>query len=251
VIAIPTGVRIMLATRPVDFRRGAHSLAALAAASLGQDPFDGALIVFRAKRADRVKILGEWAELDWFFHLVSLKHQQLLAWTLDQTVWILNACTTICRAWQKTGDRLVFARNLNDRAICPSPRPRRGRPLENFRLKRRRDNASNFISSTKPKTHFYNGPRRKPRVLVVENCTRTVKRKNAVRVNCQKVRGIAIYRYGSVRFNGGRSYQERLIPSHDGRPNRIFSPNQINAACKLNVIHSENDAFVFHIEGQN
>jgi transposase len=46
----------MLATRPVDFRRGAHSLAGLAAASLGQDPFDGALIVFRAKRADRVKI---------------------------------------------------------------------------------------------------------------------------------------------------------------------------------------------------
>jgi len=57
VITIPTGVRIMLATRPVDFRRGAHSLAALAAASLGEDPFDGALIVFRAKRADRVKIL--------------------------------------------------------------------------------------------------------------------------------------------------------------------------------------------------
>ena len=56
-IAIPTGVRIMLATRPVDFRRGAHSLAALAAANLGQNPFDGALIVFRAKRADRVKIL--------------------------------------------------------------------------------------------------------------------------------------------------------------------------------------------------
>ena len=54
-IAIPTGVRIMLATRPVDFRRGAHSLAAQAAASLGQDPFNGALIVFRAKRADRVE----------------------------------------------------------------------------------------------------------------------------------------------------------------------------------------------------
>jgi len=38
----------MLATRPVDFRRSAHSLAALAATSLGQDPFDGALIVFQA-----------------------------------------------------------------------------------------------------------------------------------------------------------------------------------------------------------
>jgi transposase len=57
-ITIPTGVRIILATRPVDFRRGARSLTALAAASLGQDPFlCGALIVFRAKRADRVKIL--------------------------------------------------------------------------------------------------------------------------------------------------------------------------------------------------
>lgn len=47
----------MLTTRPVDFRCGAHSLAALAASVLRQDPFDGALIVFRCKRSDRVKIL--------------------------------------------------------------------------------------------------------------------------------------------------------------------------------------------------
>lgn len=47
----------MIATRPVDFRRGAHSLAALAAAELGEDPFSGVVIVFRAKRADRLKIL--------------------------------------------------------------------------------------------------------------------------------------------------------------------------------------------------
>ena len=56
-ITIPPGVRVLLATRPVDFRKGAHGLAALAAAVLGEDPFSGTVVVFRAKRADRVKIL--------------------------------------------------------------------------------------------------------------------------------------------------------------------------------------------------
>jgi transposase len=41
----------------VDFRKGAHSLAALAAEVLGADPFSGVVLVFRAKRADRIKIL--------------------------------------------------------------------------------------------------------------------------------------------------------------------------------------------------
>ena len=57
VISIPAGSRVLVATRPVDFRKGAHSLAALAAEVLGEDPFSGAVIVFRAKRADRLKIL--------------------------------------------------------------------------------------------------------------------------------------------------------------------------------------------------
>lgn len=56
-ISVPAGVRVLMATRPVDFRRGAHGLAALAAEVLGEDPFTGVVIVFRAKRADRVKIL--------------------------------------------------------------------------------------------------------------------------------------------------------------------------------------------------
>lgn len=37
-ISIPTGMRVLLATQPVDFRRGAHGLAALAAEVLGEDP---------------------------------------------------------------------------------------------------------------------------------------------------------------------------------------------------------------------
>lgn len=56
-IALPAGARILLATQPVDFRKGAHGLAALAAEVLGEDPFSGVVIVFRSKRADRIKIL--------------------------------------------------------------------------------------------------------------------------------------------------------------------------------------------------
>ncbi len=56
-ITLPAGARVLLATRPVDFRKGAHSLAALAAEVLGADPFSGVVLVFRAKRADRIKIL--------------------------------------------------------------------------------------------------------------------------------------------------------------------------------------------------
>lgn len=51
------GVRVPIAAKPVDFRKGANGLAALAKEVLTQDPFSGAIIVFRAKRADRVKIL--------------------------------------------------------------------------------------------------------------------------------------------------------------------------------------------------
>jgi transposase len=56
-IALPSGARILLATRPADFRKGAHGLAALAADELREDPFSGAMLVFRSRRADRVKIL--------------------------------------------------------------------------------------------------------------------------------------------------------------------------------------------------
>jgi transposase len=56
-ITVPAGARILLATRPVDFRKGAHGLAALAQEMLAEDPFSGAVIVYRSKRADRIKIL--------------------------------------------------------------------------------------------------------------------------------------------------------------------------------------------------
>ena len=53
----PGRVRVMVAIRPVDFRKGMDGLAALVKEELKTDPFCGVIYVFRAKRADRVKLL--------------------------------------------------------------------------------------------------------------------------------------------------------------------------------------------------
>jgi transposase len=57
-ISVPAGVRVLVATKPVDFRRGADSLAALVREQLKHDPFSGTIFIFRSKRADRLKILA-------------------------------------------------------------------------------------------------------------------------------------------------------------------------------------------------
>ena len=54
----PSGnVRVLVATKPVDFRKGAEGLAAVVRETIRTDPFSGVVYVFRAKRADRVKLL--------------------------------------------------------------------------------------------------------------------------------------------------------------------------------------------------
>jgi transposase len=55
---IPPGpVRVLVATKPVDFRKGMDGLAALVQEQLKADPFSGVIFCFRAKRADRVKLI--------------------------------------------------------------------------------------------------------------------------------------------------------------------------------------------------
>ena len=56
-IAVPPGVRILLATRPVEFRKGMDGLAALVRQALRADPFAGDVFIFRPRRSDRIKIL--------------------------------------------------------------------------------------------------------------------------------------------------------------------------------------------------
>jgi transposase len=50
-------LKVYVATRPVDFRRGHDGLAAAVQEMIGLNPFSGAAFVFRSKRADRIKVL--------------------------------------------------------------------------------------------------------------------------------------------------------------------------------------------------
>src|SRR3546814_14277267 len=50
-------VRIMVATKPVDFRKGHDGLAALVKNELRKDPFTGTVYVFRSRKADRLKLI--------------------------------------------------------------------------------------------------------------------------------------------------------------------------------------------------
>lgn len=53
----PNGVKIMVATQPIDFRRGMNGLVALVASALSADPYCGDVFVFRAKRLDRLRCI--------------------------------------------------------------------------------------------------------------------------------------------------------------------------------------------------
>jgi transposase len=50
-------LRILLACQPVDFRKGLDSLLALCKGPLEQDPFSGALFVFRNRAGTALKLL--------------------------------------------------------------------------------------------------------------------------------------------------------------------------------------------------
>lgn len=56
-IAIPTGVRVWLATGHTDMRRGFKSLALLVQEELKRDPHAGDLYVFRGRRGDLIKVI--------------------------------------------------------------------------------------------------------------------------------------------------------------------------------------------------
>ena len=91
--------RIFLAVAPVDFRRGIDGLCALCRQQLGQDPFDGALFVFRNRLGTSLKILcydgqGFWlcqkrlsqGRLNWWpdspqaSQTLSARELQILLW---------------------------------------------------------------------------------------------------------------------------------------------------------------------------
>ena len=56
-IPVPSGVRVLVWSTPVDFRAGMDRLAALVQVTLRLDPFAGDVFVFRSRRPDRIKLL--------------------------------------------------------------------------------------------------------------------------------------------------------------------------------------------------
>ena len=132
---------MLLATRPIDFRKGAHSLAALAQEVLAEDPFSGAVIVYRAKRSDRLKILVwdtsglvlVWKQLqqgsfrwppimDGVMRLSPVEFAALfdgLDWTRVQT--IKGAPSTCCR-WNREGTT-VWATAIDRRGYAAIATP--------------------------------------------------------------------------------------------------------------------------------
>ena len=56
-IPVPSGVRVLVWSQPVDFRAGMDRLAALVQMTLRANPFAGDVYVFRSRRTDRVKLL--------------------------------------------------------------------------------------------------------------------------------------------------------------------------------------------------
>ncbi len=78
-----TELLVLVATRPVDFRKQADTLAAFVQQALGADPYSGAVYVFRAKRADRVKAF-RWPPVE--DGVMRLSPAQLAA-LLEGTEW--------------------------------------------------------------------------------------------------------------------------------------------------------------------
>jgi transposase len=68
VIQITPQMRILVAIKPADFRRGIDGLARLCKEALQQDPFSGAVFVFRNRRATAVKVLIYDGQGFWLCH---------------------------------------------------------------------------------------------------------------------------------------------------------------------------------------
>jgi transposase len=67
-IQITPQMRILVAIEPADFRRGIDGLARLCKEALREDPFCGAVFVFRNRRATALKILVYDGQGFWLCH---------------------------------------------------------------------------------------------------------------------------------------------------------------------------------------
>lgn len=67
-IQITPQMRVLVAVEPADFRRGIDGLARMCREALQEDPFSGAVIVFRNRRRTAVKLLVYDGQGFWLCH---------------------------------------------------------------------------------------------------------------------------------------------------------------------------------------
>jgi len=58
VIQVSPTMRILVATEPVDLRKGIDGLAQFSREKLAADPFSGCLLIFRSRRGSTIKVLA-------------------------------------------------------------------------------------------------------------------------------------------------------------------------------------------------
>jgi len=113
-IQITPQMRILLATEPVDFRKGIDGLAAVCRNILDKDPFTGCLFVFTNKKRTSVKILtydgqGFWlcqkrlssGRFGWWPQKRDSKANTLEAYQLQLLIWNGNPNTCTSLPWRK------------------------------------------------------------------------------------------------------------------------------------------------------
>jgi transposase len=67
-IQVTPQMRILVAVRPADFRKGIDGIARLCRDVLSSDPFSGAVFVFRNRRATAIKLLLYDGQGFWLAH---------------------------------------------------------------------------------------------------------------------------------------------------------------------------------------
>ena len=89
-LTVPPGLKIVVASAPVDFRKGLDGLVALVQQQLSCDPFTGDLFVFRSRRTDRLKIVA-WDGTGLFLFYKRLEQGQFTWPPVRQGTMVLTA----------------------------------------------------------------------------------------------------------------------------------------------------------------
>ena len=119
-ISLLPQLRDLLATEPVDFRKGIDTLAALCRAQLREDPCSGALFVFTNRRGTAIKILA-YDGHGWWLCLRRFSRGRVRSWpTVGQPLSELASAELSVLLFQGDPRRADFAPAF--RRLRPAPK---------------------------------------------------------------------------------------------------------------------------------